>query len=108
MTAATTALVAAATLLPLQHLGELVNAAVLLMYGGICLAVLVLRRSATVARRTFRVPAYPVVPLAGMAACGTLLLVLPAATWWPLAIWIGAGSLLFAARRLRRRDAAAP
>ncbi len=100
-TLVTTGVVAlAAALVSLRALGEVVSAAVLVSYGGVCLGVVLLRRAAPGVSRPFRVAASPALPLAGAAACGALLLVLPRSAWAQLAGWLALGAAVYGARRV--------
>jgi len=101
--ATTLAVALAAALLPLSALGEVVSAAVLLSYAGVCLAVVLLRRSAPERARAFRVPLAPALPLAGATACLALLSILPRNALLQVAIWLALGLLAHAARRLAVR-----
>lgn len=60
-----------------------------------CAGVLVLRVRDPRAPRPFRVPFVPLVPLAGVAACGYLMLGLPADTWARLLVWMALGVAIY-------------
>ncbi len=84
-----------AGLLPLRILAELVNIGTLLAFFVVCAAVLVLRRTDPEARRSFRAPWVPVVPLLGMASSLLLMFSLPKENWWRLLIWLLIGFVIY-------------
>lgn len=99
-TLVTTGVVAAAAAsLTLDAIGEVVSAAVLVSYGGVCIGLVLLRRAAPEAPRPFRVALAPGLPLAGAAACGGLLLQLPRAAWLQLGLWLALGALVYLMRK---------
>ncbi len=59
-------------------------------------AVVVLRRRNPELKRTFRVPLYPVSPLLGVAFCLYLMYGTGWTTWVQFAVFLAAGSLLYA------------
>jgi basic amino acid/polyamine antiporter, APA family len=93
-----TGIVAAVTagFVPLGLLGELISIGTLLAFAMVCAGILILRRIAPGARRPFRTPWVPLVPLLGVASCVTLMLSLPSDTWIRLVVWIGAGLAVYA------------
>jgi APA family basic amino acid/polyamine antiporter len=84
-----------AGLLPMGLLGELVSIGTLLAFAIVCAGVLVLRVTDPEIPRPFRVPFVPLVPLAGVAACGYLMLGLPLDTWARLLVWMALGFVLY-------------
>ncbi|MCH2136708.1 MAG: amino acid permease [Phycisphaerales bacterium] len=81
----------------------------LLLFSGVCMAVIVMRESRIDSYDPgFRVPLYPVLPLAGVAVCVAVIVMLG---WVPVLFALGliAGSLLwfhwYAAPRVRRTGA---
>jgi amino acid transporter len=56
-----------------ERLATIANIAVVAQYVPTCVAVLVLRRTRPAARRGFRLPLGPLVPLAALAGCGLFL-----------------------------------
>jgi len=86
---------ALAGFLPLRILAELVNIGTLLAFFVVCAAVLVLRRTHPNARREFRAPWVPVVPLLGMASSLLLMFSLPRENWWRLFIWLLVGFVIY-------------
>jgi APA family basic amino acid/polyamine antiporter len=84
-----------AGLFPIGLLGELVSIGTLFAFAIVCAGVLVLRITDPDVPRPFRVPWVPFVPLAGVAACGYLMLGLPADTWARLLVWMGIGVVIY-------------
>jgi len=84
-----------AALLPLRVLAELVNIGTLLAFVIVCAAVLVMRRTHPEAKRPFRAPFVPLVPILGILSCLVLMFSLPAENWWRLFIWLGLGFLIY-------------
>jgi APA family basic amino acid/polyamine antiporter len=82
---------------PLGLLGELISIGTLLAFAIVCAGVWILRGIAPEARRPFRTPWVPVVPILGVLCCVILMLSLPADTWIRLVIWVGLGLLVYAA-----------
>ncbi len=88
------------SLFPLSVLLELVNIGTLLAFVIVCLAVLVMRVINPDAKRQFRCPWVPAVPIAGAAFCFVLMLSLPFENWLRLLVWflIGFGIYWFYGR----------
>ena len=84
-----------AGLFPIGLLGELVSIGTLLAFVIVCAGVLVLRITDPEIPRPFRTPGYPIVPLAGMLACGYLMYGLPPDTWARLIIWMAIGLVIY-------------
>jgi APA family basic amino acid/polyamine antiporter len=81
---------------PLDILGELISIGTLLAFAMVCAGILILRRIAPAARRPFRTPWVPVVPVLGIVSCVALMLSLPNGTWIRLVLWIGIGLGVYA------------
>jgi APA family basic amino acid/polyamine antiporter len=81
---------------PLGLLGELISIGTLLAFAVVCAGILILRRIAPEARRPFRTPWVPVVPLLGVLSCVALMLSLPNGTWIRLVLWVGLGLAVYA------------
>jgi APA family basic amino acid/polyamine antiporter len=82
---------------PLGLLGELVSIGTLLAFAVVCGGILILRRIAPEARRPFRTPWVPLIPVLGVLSCVALMFSLPADTWIRLVVWIGLGLAVYAA-----------
>lgn len=82
-------------LIPLRVLLELVNIGTLLAFVIVCLAVLVMRRIAPDAKRPFKCPWSPTLPLLGAAFCLLLMFSLPSSNWWRLFLWLLAGLVIY-------------
>jgi APA family basic amino acid/polyamine antiporter len=84
-----------AALLPLRVLAELVNIGTLLAFVIVCAAVLVMRRTHPEAKRPFRAPFVPLVPILGILSCLVLMFSLPVENWWRLILWLGIGFAIY-------------
>jgi APA family basic amino acid/polyamine antiporter len=80
---------------PIKAVAELVNIGTLSAFVIICFAVLVLRRTKPNARRTFRTPFVPWIPLFGIGFSIWLLSKLPAPAWRLFVIWMALGLLIY-------------
>jgi APA family basic amino acid/polyamine antiporter len=100
---------AVAGLFPLQTLSELISICTLLAFVTVCIALLVLRRTAPNLKRPFRTPWVPLIPILGAVSCLVLMASLPAATWVRLGVWLVLGVLfyrLYGYRHSRGREVA--
>ena len=77
--------------LPLSILAELVNIGTLLAFVIVCAAVLVMRKKYPDAKRPFRTPLVPLVPILGIVTCLTLMFSLPWENWARLVGWLAIG-----------------
>lgn len=84
-----------AGLFPLKLLGELISIGTLLAFAIVCLGIIVLRRQRPDLPRPFRVPGYPLTPIAGIAVCAALMASLPRDTWIRLVVWLSLGLLVY-------------
>jgi len=84
-----------AAFIPLRILAELVNIGTLLAFVIVCAAVLIMRRTNPHAKRPFRCPWVPFVPIMGILTCLLLMFSLPAENWWRLIIWLAAGMVIY-------------
>jgi amino acid transporter len=85
----------AAGFTPLDLLGELISIGTLLAFAVVCAGILVLRKAAPDARRPFRTPWVPVIPIAGVLSCLYLMISLPKDTWIRLVIWMAVGLAVY-------------
>jgi APA family basic amino acid/polyamine antiporter len=81
--------------LPLTLLAEMTNIGTLFAFVIVCGAVLVMRRTNPDAKRPFRAPLVPFVPIAGIAICLLLMFSLPVENWWRLIIWLLIGFVIY-------------
>ncbi|GJD38645.1 amino acid permease [Methylobacterium bullatum] len=88
---------ALAALVPLDVLANLTSMGTLVAFSAVSLGVVILRRTRPDLPRGFRVPFYPLVPLASLACCLALIAALPRDTYLLFAIWIGAALVIYAA-----------
>ena len=86
----------AAGLFRLDELGDLVSFGTLLAFSMVCAGVWIMRYLAPQARRPFRAPWVPLIPLLGVACCVTLMFFLPHIIWKWVGIWIIFGILIYA------------
>jgi APA family basic amino acid/polyamine antiporter len=87
---------------PIREVAELVNIGTLSAFAIICVAVVVLRRPRPDARRRFRVPFTPWVPIVGVGFSIWLLSRLPAIAWARFVIWMALGLILYFSYGRRR------
>ncbi len=83
------------SLLPLRVLSDLINIGTLLAFVIVCAAVLIMRRTNPGARRPFRAPFVPLVPVLGILTCLLLMFSLPAENWLRLAVWLLIGFVIY-------------
>jgi len=84
-----------AAFLPINILLDLVNMGTLMAFAMVCGAVLIMRRTNPDAKRPFRVPFVPLVPLLGIASCLLLMFSLPPENWWRLVGWLVIGLVIY-------------
>jgi basic amino acid/polyamine antiporter, APA family len=85
-----------AAFVPLDVLMNLTSMGTLIAFAIVSLGVIILRRIQPDLPRGYKVPLYPVLPVASVAFCGYLVWKLPADTWALFAIWVaGAGAIYF-------------
>lgn len=81
--------------LPIDALLHLTNIGTLFAFVIVCAAVLIMRKTNPQAKRPFRCPLVPVVPILGIVSCLMLMLSLPAANWWRLFAWLAIGLVIY-------------
>ena len=81
---------------------DMTNIGTLFAFCLVCIAVIVLRYTKTDVPRYFKVPFMPVLPLAGAAACFTLMTFLPTITWIRFVLWTGLGMVVYFAYSMHR------
>ena len=84
-----------AGLIPLSILAEMTSIGTLFAFVIVCGAVLVMRRTNPDAKRPFRAPFVPLVPILGILTCLLLMFSLPAENWYRLIIWLAVGLLIY-------------
>jgi len=89
------AVAAGAGLLPIGALLEMTNIGTLFAFTIVCAAVLIMRRTHPEAKRPFRAPLVPLVPILGIAICTLLMFSLPVENWWRLIIWLAIGFVIY-------------
>ncbi len=88
--------------LPLSILGELVSIGTLAAFVLVSIGIIVLRSTRPNAKRPFRTPLVPLVPLLSILICGAMMVWLPPDTWIRLAVWFFIGLVVYAAYGSRR------
>ena len=81
--------------LPLSILADLVSIGTLLAFAIVCAAVLIMRYVDPDAKRPFKTPFFPFVPIAGVLGCLLLMFSLPWENWLRLLVWLGLGMLIY-------------
>ena len=81
--------------LPLRILAELVNIGTLFAFVIVCSAVLIMRKTHPEAKRPFKAPWFPFVPIAGVVTCLLLMFSLPEENWLRLFIWLAIGMIIY-------------
>ncbi|MGA2296158.1 MAG: amino acid permease [FCB group bacterium] len=84
-----------AAFLPLRILAELVNIGTLLAFVIVCTAVLIMRITHPDAKRPFRAPFVPAVPILGILFCLLLMFSLPSENWLRLFVWLVIGMCIY-------------
>jgi APA family basic amino acid/polyamine antiporter len=81
--------------LPIDFLLHLTNIGTLFAFVIVCGAVLIMRKTDPEAKRPFRCPLVPLVPILGIGACLMLMFSLPAANWFRLIGWLVLGLIIY-------------
>jgi APA family basic amino acid/polyamine antiporter len=80
---------------PVSDLGHMVSIGTLLAFVLVCIGVLVMRKKMPDAKRAFKTPLVPFVPIAGVIVCLYLMYSLPLESWIRLIIWMALGITLY-------------
>lgn len=86
-----------AALVPLGELADATSIGTLVAFALVNVSVIVLRRTQPGLERSYRVPLFPVVPIAGALCCVLLAVFLGVGTWVAFGIWMVAGAALYLA-----------
>jgi APA family basic amino acid/polyamine antiporter len=84
-----------AAIFPLDILADLVSIGTLLAFVAVCCGILILRRTAPLARRPFKTPFVWFVAPAGIATCGLMMFSLSDGTWVRLVVWTAIGVVIY-------------
>lgn len=84
-----------AALVPLDVLVNLTSMGTLIAFAAVSLGVIMLRRGRPDLPRGYRVPLFPVLPLASVVFCIYLIAGLPADTFLLFAVWIAAACIIY-------------
>jgi APA family basic amino acid/polyamine antiporter len=84
-----------AAFLPEDIVGEMTSIGTLFAFVLVCAGVWILRRRRPDLRRDFRVPALPVVSIAGIAVCGAMIYGLGWTNWLRLGVWLVIGLVFY-------------
>jgi len=80
---------------PLSILAEMTSIGTLFAFVIVCGAVTVMRKTNPDAKRPFRAPLVPLVPVLGIGTCLLLMFSLPVENWYRLIIWMAIGLVLY-------------
>ncbi|MFL6227464.1 MAG: amino acid permease [Pyrinomonadaceae bacterium] len=86
---------AMAGFIPLSILAEMTSIGTLFAFVIVCGAVLVMRRTNPNAKRPFRAPFVPLVPILGILTCLLLMFSLPYENWVRLIVWLAVGLFIY-------------
>lgn len=84
-----------AAFVPIRVVGEMTSIGTLLAFVMVCAGVLILRRQQPGAKRPFKTPWVPVVPVLGILTCLAMMAFLPGDTWLRLIIWLAIGLVIY-------------
>ncbi|HXH24972.1 MAG TPA: amino acid permease, partial [Vicinamibacterales bacterium] len=84
-----------AGLTQIQVVGEMTSIGTLFAFVVVSTAVLVLRIQRPEAKRPFRVPGGPIIPILGIVSCLWLMLSLPVITWVRFLVWLDIGIFIY-------------
>src|SRR3954468_22368703 len=93
--------------LPIDALLHLTNIGTLFAFVIVCAAVLIMRRTNPEAKRPFRAPFYPFVPILGILTCLMLMFSLPVENWYRLIAWMALGLVIYFSYGYKRSALAA-
>ena len=80
---------------PIKDLGHMVSIGTLFAFALVCLGILIMRKKMPDAKRAFRVPFVPLIPIAGILVCLYLMSELPLESWARLSFWMALGVAIY-------------
>ncbi|MBM3440006.1 MAG: amino acid permease [Bacteroidetes bacterium] len=80
---------------PVKVVGELVSMGTLFAFVLVCIGVMVMRKTEPNAKRPFRTPLVPLVPILGILVCASMMVSLPFNTWLNMFIWMAIGLVIY-------------
>jgi len=84
-----------AAFVPVQVVGEMTSIGTLFAFILVCIGIIVMRRTHPDAKRTFKTPLVPLVPILGIVTCSYMMYALPFDTWMRLIIWMVLGIVVY-------------
>jgi APA family basic amino acid/polyamine antiporter len=81
--------------LPISELGHMTSIGTLLAFILVCVGVIILRRTQPDARRDYRTPLVPLVPILGIVSCFAMMVSLDGETWLRLVVWLAIGLVIY-------------
>ena len=96
-----------AMFLPIEKLVELANTGTLFAFAVVCSSVLVLRSTNPGARRPFRIPGGPLIPICGLVSCVWMIFNLPPLSWLSFGVWLSVGAAIYFSYGMRHSKARA-
>ena len=84
-----------AAFVPARVVGEMVSIGTLLAFVLVCVGVWVMRVKMPNAKRAFKTPLVPLVPILGIIICLGMMAFLPADTWIRLIVWMAVGVIVY-------------
>lgn len=81
--------------LPVEILGQMTSMSTVLVFAIVALGILILRKKQPDAKRPFKIPCGPLIPVLSILTCLALMAGLPGVTWFQLIIWIVVGLFIY-------------
>jgi APA family basic amino acid/polyamine antiporter len=89
--------------IPISVLGEMTSIGTLLAFVIVCIGVIVLRKTRPELPRPFRTPWVPLIPIAGVIVCLSMMVSLDIGTWIRLVVWLVIGFIVYFGYSRRQR-----